>query len=162
MTTTRACDLTADAWRSTLHPLARRIVERPQRHAGRHALAGDLHFVAAGGNPRGIRRPVAPGDVAETERRADRVREHPRADAPDQLAVSPDRLVVVQESIVPLESQRHQAAAHTRGALREQRLAADEAARLVPGDGELQPRLERGVLVRDVVAPVAVGLFDAQ
>src|SRR5580700_10575022 len=148
MTTTRACDFTAGAWRSTLDPLARRIVERPQRHACRQALAGDLHLVAAGRNPRGIRRPIVPGDVAQTERRADRVREHPRADAPDQLAVSPDRLVVVEESIGPLERQRHQAAAHARGALLEQRLAADEAARLVPGDGELQPRLERGVLVR--------------
>ena len=40
-------------------------------------------------------------------------------------------------------------------------LASAEAAGFVPRDGEPEPGLERGVLVGDVVTPVAVARFEA-
>ena len=69
---------------------------------------------------------------------------------------------MIQEAIGTLESNRHQPAPQARLALAQQRLESDEAAGLVPGDGELQAGLERGVLIADVVAPVAIGFFHAQ
>ena len=46
--------------------------------------------------------------------------------------------------------------------LLQQRIAADEGRLLVEGDGEAEPGLERRVLLADVMAPMAVGLLDAQ
>src|SRR3989442_520507 len=61
-----------------------------------------------------------------------------------------------------LKGKRHEPAPHAGLALQHERLAADEAAGLVPGDGKLQAGLERCVLVADVVAPVPVRLFHTQ
>ncbi len=46
-------------------------------------------------------------------------------------------------------------------ALPEQRLAADEATLLVPGDDEAKARLDGCLLIGNVMAPVAVGLLHA-
>src|SRR5437588_8830689 len=66
---------------STLHPRARGVIEGPQRDPRGNALAGDLHFVSACGDPLGTHRCAAVGEVAETERRTDGMTEHPRGDA---------------------------------------------------------------------------------
>ncbi len=42
-----------------------------------------------------------------------------------------------------------------------ERLLADEAALLVPGDGKSETRLERRVFIGDVVPPMAVGFLHA-
>src|SRR5207302_6130721 len=86
---------------STLHPRARGVIEGPQRDPRGNALAGDLHFVSACGDPLDTHRCAAVGEVAETERRTDGMAEHPRGDASDQLIVPPDRLVVIQQAIRP-------------------------------------------------------------
>src|SRR2546429_9373462 len=84
---------------STLHPRARGVIEGPQRDPRGNALAGDLHFVSACGDPLGTHRCAAVGEVAETERRTDGMTEHPRGDPPDQPIVPPDRLLVIQPAI---------------------------------------------------------------
>src|SRR5262249_52950824 len=102
------------------------------------------------------------GDVAKSERCADRVAEHPRGDAADELTVPPDGLIVIEEPVRFLESECHHAAAHAGLALSAQRLAPDEAPRLVPGNRKSKAGLERGIHIADVVAPVTISLFHAQ
>jgi len=58
---------------------------------------------------------------------------------------------VIQQAIRALEDNGHESPPHAGRALSAERLEADEAAGLVPGDGELQAGLERRVLVADVV-----------
>src|SRR5437763_10425383 len=147
---------------STLHPRARRVIEGPHRDPRGHALAGDLHLVSPRGDPLGAHRRAAVGDVAEAERRTDGTTEQPRGDPSDQHVVAPDRLVVIQLAIGALERNRHESPPHALRAPLAERLEADEAPGLVPGDGKLQAGLERCVLVADVVAPVPIRLFHAQ
>src|SRR2546429_598381 len=61
-----------------------------------------------------------------------------------------------------LAGDRHESPPHALRAPLAERLEADKAPGLVPGDGELQAGLERCVLVADVVAPVPIRLFHAQ
>src|SRR5205823_10528973 len=88
-------------------PLARRVKERLQRNPRRDALRGDLHLIFPGRDPFGTDRGAAVGDVTETERTAERVAEGPGRDGADELAVPPDRLVVVEEKIGALRSEEH-------------------------------------------------------
>ena len=66
-----------------------------------------------------------------------------------------------QERVGAVDREQQQAACEAGVAPRAQRLAAEEAARLVPGDGEAEAGLERRVVGADVVAPVAETLLDA-
>src|SRR5438105_15203146 len=127
---------------STLHPRARGVIEGPQRDPRGNALAGDLHFVSACGDPLDTHRCAAVGEVAETERRTDGMAEHPRGDASDQLIVPPDRLVVLQQAIVALEGHRHESPPHALRAPLAERLDPDKAPELAPVDVELQAGLE--------------------
>src|SRR5215470_10404113 len=88
---------------SLFHPLARGIVERPQRHTRGDTFVGDLHFVAARGNPLRIHPRAAAGHIAETERSANAVPKHRRGNPPDELATPPDRLIVIEHAIGALE-----------------------------------------------------------
>src|ERR1700681_1807933 len=119
MTTTRAwlfmapgcapdAQAPAGAPDSTLHPLARRVIERPQRDPGGNALRRDLHLVLARGDPLGANRCAAGGDVAETQGSTDGMAEHPRGDPSDELTVPPDRLVVIQKAIRAIECNGHE------------------------------------------------------
>src|ERR1700736_2915997 len=143
MTKTRALLFT----KSTLHALACRVIEGPQRNPRGNALRGDLHLVVPRSDPLIVNRRAAVGEEAETERRTDGMAEHSRGGPSDECPVPPDRLVVIQQPIGASEGNRHQPASHAALALAQERLEANEAARLVPGDGKLQARLERGVLV---------------
>src|SRR6516165_10695430 len=75
---------TSNARPSISDPLARRVVEGPQRNARGHALGRDLDLVVARRDPLIAHGFSAIRDVAEPERRADRVPERPRGDAAGQ------------------------------------------------------------------------------
>ena len=90
------------------------------------------------------------------------MRVHGRANVPDQRVALPDRFVVVQQGLRGFELELHQALGAPGRLLAQQRLTADEAAGFVPLDRESEARLQRRVLVGDVMAPVPVGLLDAQ
>src|ERR1700719_1560901 len=147
---------------STLHPRARRVIERPHRDPGGNALRSDLHLVLPRGDPLGADRHAAVGDVAETQGSTESMAEHSGGDPSDEFTVPPDRLVVIQQPIRALEGDRHESAPDAGFALAHERLESDEAAGLVPGDGKLQASLKRRGLVADVVAPVPVSLLHAQ
>src|SRR5580765_2264225 len=88
---------------SLLHPLARGIVEGPQRHTRGDTLVRHLHFVAARRNPFRVYPRTAAGEIAETERSASSVPIDRRGDPPDELAIPPDRLIVVEHAVGALE-----------------------------------------------------------
>src|ERR1700730_3480265 len=87
---------------------------------------------------------------------------HAGANETDDGIALPNGLVVVQEGFRVRELELHQSLAASGMPLPQQRLAADEAAGFVPFDREAEAGFERGVFVGNVVAPVPVGLFDAQ
>ena len=80
----------------------------------------------------------------------------------DDPAPMPDRFVVVEQGLGVQQPELEQAPLRTLFALPQQRVAADETARFVELHREPQTRFQRRVLVGDVVAPVPVGLLDAQ
>src|SRR5579863_2289306 len=147
---------------STPHPFARRVKERAQRNPRRNALRCDLHLVVARPDPLRAHRGAAVDQIAEPQGSAEGVAEHPRGDLADEFAVSPDRLIVIEQAIRPLESHRDQPATHPSLALPRERLETHEAAGLVPGEGEVQARLERRVFIAQVVSPVPVSLLHTQ
>src|SRR5580700_7320155 len=76
MTTTRAwvfieqlagTPASADGRASTLHPFARRVIERAQRNPCRDALRGDLPLVVAGTKPLSAHRRARVSNVAKTQ-----------------------------------------------------------------------------------------------
>ncbi len=99
-------------------------------------------------------------DVAECNRSAKRVTVHRRGDATNAHAVAPYRLVVEQRGLGVGQQELRQPPPHAGLALAQQRVPPDE--RLAPVGGETEAGLDqRGVAV-DVVAPVAVSLFQPQ
>ena len=78
------------------------------------------------------------------------------------LIAPPDRLVVIDQRLGIIELELHQMPRDTLLLLRQQRIPSDKAARLVELDHETQPRLQRRVLIGDVMTPVAVGFFQPQ
>ena len=92
--------------------------------------------------------PLVAGEIAHAERRADAVAVHARGDRADDPSAGPDRLLVVEQLAVVQQPELDQAAGRrARPRAAQQRLAADEPARLVPGDAEAQAGFERVVLV---------------
>ena len=137
------------------------VVERPVGGRRRNPFAVHLDFEGPLDHlrPRGIGLTT---EVGHSECAADRVPVHARRDPADQSTVPEDRLVVVQEWLRVVEAELHEATGEAGLALCDQCLAADEAAGLVPRDPPGEPGLERGVLVGDVVTPVAVGRLPPQ
>ena len=78
-----------------------------------------------------------------------------------ELTISQDGIVVVQQRFRIIEFELHETAVETGFLLGEQRVASDKTPRLVPCDCKRQACLERRVFVGDVVAPVAVTLFES-
>src|ERR1700677_860155 len=81
-----------------------RVVQRTERGDGGVALARDLDLVAGHLERAGARaargcgaRPDGRFNVAQPDRRAERVGEHSRTNVADDRAAAPDRLVVVEE-----------------------------------------------------------------
>ncbi|MCH8857338.1 MAG: cyclase family protein, partial [Proteobacteria bacterium] len=100
-------------------------------------FAGDADLVA----PLERRRPVVAGpglDIAEAQREIGAQATGARRRPPDQAAVAVDRLVVQQKRMGAVDREQQQAARETGVAPRAQRRAAEETARLVPGDGETE------------------------
>ena len=78
----------------------------------------------------------------------------------DDLAVAQDRLVVEEQRLGILQPELHQPALQSGLALPQHRVAADEIA-LAGLHRKAEAGLQHMVLVGDVVAEMAEGLFDA-
>src|SRR3954468_579666 len=145
-----------------LDPLAPRVVHRLERHGDGIARADDV------GLPRSGQQEVV-GDVffALDHREADRAAERVAVRAVPHLArvfaVVVQLFVAVEERLRVADQHLH----HPRGpdagvTLLDHRLLADEPARLVPRDREVDPRLEQRVAVVDVDGVVAIRLLEAK
>ncbi len=100
--------------------------------------------------------------VTEANTSAERMAVCARCDVSHEFAISPDGFVVIQQRPGVLQQELNERSFNATFLLFQQRFAADEAAGFVELDREAEPGLERRVLVGDVVAPVPVGLLDAQ
>src|ERR1700733_15291473 len=90
------------------------------------------------------------------------MRIHPGTNEPDDRAALPDGLVVIQHGFGRFEPKLYQPLEAPGLSLPKQRLAADEAPRLVPFDREAEAGLQRRILIGNVVAPMPIRFFDAQ
>src|SRR5205823_4924494 len=102
-------------------------------------------------------------DIAKAERAADAMAPGARRGRADNRAVAIDRLLMIDHRRafgIVVEGEADQALRlYIALALLFERGLADEI-RLVPPDHETQTRLDWGVLVRNVVAPMAIRLLD--
>src|SRR5262249_28122113 len=148
---------------SASHPLRLGIVPWRELRRCRVALPRDLDLERLGGEPGGVDRCLGV-DVAHTERGADAVPVGARGDRADALSGPPDRLPAEAHPCVVAGRADLQEPAPGRAgvALSHERFSPDEAALLLPRDGEAEAGRHRGILLADVVAPVAVALLHAE
>src|SRR5215470_19141762 len=85
-----------------------RIVHRAEARPRRISAAGHLDLESAGGNV-GRANPAGIADVAEPDGAAQGVAVIGGADAPDDAAVPPDRLVVIEQGLGVLERELDEA-----------------------------------------------------
>ena len=104
---------------------------------------------------------VAPR-IAQCDRSADRVAVGGRGEVADRFAVAQQRLATPEQRLAILERHRQQAARQGLGFGVDQGLAPEEAARLVELHRPAQPGLPRRIVGRELAAPGAIGLLDAQ
>ena len=100
--------------------------------------------------------------VSQSDRTPQGMTVHTRGDVADNLIVSPDRFIVIQQWIRIIEQELHQAFFKTSFTLAQQRLTADKSACFVEGHGKTQACLQRCIFVRYVVTPVTISLFDSK
>ena len=81
---------------------------------------------------------------------------------PHNLTVSPDRLIVIDQRLGILQSQLHEVPRQALLLLADQGLATDKSARFVKLDHKAKTRFEWRIFVGNVMAPVAIGLFQTK
>ena len=102
------------------------------------------------------------GHPAQTDGTADSVAIGARGDAPDERAVTPDRLVVIEQRLRLVEDEDQEPADERLFALGQKRIASRERMTFVEAHREGEPGLERRVLAAEVVTPRAIRLLDAE
>src|SRR6516162_7901748 len=115
------------------------IVERARRAARGYAVARDLDLVRAGAEKLGLDDATVVLDVTEGDGAADGVSEHARGRASDELAVAPDRLIVVEHAVGVIERECGEAPFDAGVALALQCIAPDERSLLAEGNGKAEP-----------------------
>src|SRR5262249_15580938 len=80
----------------------------------------------------------------------------------DAGAIAIDRLLAPRHELRLVELEQQQPPREAALALGHERVAPDESARLVPGDRERHARLERRLHRRQLLAPRAIALLEAQ
>ena len=147
---------------SALDAEAVRIVERAKRGARRVAGPSDVDLEPATlDHLHGDARLVL--DHAETDGSAERVTVRARTNVPEPPAVAKDRLATVEQRLRVIEEELGEPSPRRAGVSPgEQRLAPDEAPRLVPGDRELKATLERRIGIANVMTPAAVAFLSSR
>src|SRR6476659_4614178 len=145
-----------------LDPLPLRVVHRLEREGDGVTPPDDVGLPGSA-QQEPIGDVLVAFDHGEADRPAERVPVRAVADLADVLAVAVELFVAVEQGFrVTDQYLRHPCGPDARVALFDERLLADEPARLVPRDREVDPGVDERVAVVDVDPVVAIRLLQAK
>src|ERR1700677_61091 len=148
--------------RDILHSKVFGVIQRLERSSCAQPRARYLDLEATALDEFGRHPPTGVFNIAEPNRAADRMAEHSRRDAANNLAVAKDWFVMIEQGFGVFHCKLDEPAGRPSLFLAEQSLASHKPSGLVHRDCETEASLERRVLVRDVVPPMTIALLDAK
>src|ERR1700730_855537 len=173
MITTRACDF-MNALRAHQRPRQKNsrrslafdllhagVIPRTQAGSRLIAHTGHFNFVKPFAYPLLGNRLVST-DISHRDISSDGMPVHAGSRTTHDDPVAVDRLLVIAGRRWICESEEHHSTQHPKLLLSQDRFTADETSNLVEVAAETQPRLQRRVVICDIVTKMSIPFFDAQ